>query len=850
MIFYDKTQRRKIYFRLATSFVIGGFLGGFAYLAYSLYFHTSTRDFEDAAKTYYEQYFNNPANEKKLVLSFDDGPHPEYTRQVMEILEKHDAPAVFFLLGKNALSYRDVVQEMDEKGFTIGNHSFSHAYEIHYSPKRLQLELTATERIIMDITGKPTIYYRPPFLLDIGSDPTLNPEAEYPDALWWALKNGFIPVGADVDSKDYLADSVDEVVENVKNSANKGHFLLLHDGYGLAAENTVASLERIIIELRAEGYEFVDIDQFFNTDTTLALQHELRAASTDQSSAGRVSELQQLLDDDLNTAIRITGEFDPSTLLAVSRWEQENGVKLEHGFSLGSRDANTGGEVSRLQAFLRNNGAEYLRISGYFDRSTEKALSRWQKQRGLSEQEYGFAGAATRAEIKKITQTPTLSDSISDIGTQSESILVSLRQKIELLYINMLGSWSLTLTSLMGIVMIIVITRTLILFTLFLFSLFVKARIEKPWNKKVCVIIPAYNEESNIAATVMSVFHNRYENKEILVVNDGSKDNTAVEVEKLVERYPEKIRLINIPNGGKANALNVGIEQSDAEVVITMDGDTVFACDTIEHLVKHFNDKRVGVVAGKVCVADSHRILGAFQSAEYIVGQNIEKRGLATVNGIHVVPGPIGAWRRSSMLQCKGYSKETLVEDQDMSFAIQTLGQKIIYEPLARSFTETPGGIRDFVKQRFRWVFGTLQCLWKYKRYTFSLRRPSLGFVIIPNNVLANFLIPLSSPIIDLYGLYAIIFGSSSQVVQMYLFFVLFDFLYCSIAFYFEKSNKRLLFYIPLQRLFYRFIMYYIIIKSVIKAIEGTGTLWNKVKRTGLTGEYYHQSISGASPTS
>lgn len=847
MIFYDKTQRRKIYFRLFTGFVIGAFIGGIGYVAFSLYTYNTSREYLEETRQYYDRYFSDPENHKKLVISFDDGPHPVYTRQAMEVLEKHGVPATFFLLGKNALQYPDVVSELDAKGFTIGNHTYSHSYDVHNSKKRLQLELAATERIISDITGKPTIFYRPPFLLDIGSDPTVNPETDKDNALVWAIESGYIPVGADVDSKDYMVDSVDAVVNNIKNAAPHGHFILLHDGYGQAAENTVAALDRIITEMQADGYEFVSIEEFFDIDPAVELTHELRPASNDQATAGRVSELQRLLQNDIDPDIRITGEFDTRTVLAISRWEQQNGVDLEHGFTLGSRDAMTDGEVSRLQKFLQENGAANLRISGYFDHSTEKALLAWQRQHDMPETEFGSVGPETRAAIKQVSlKAHPLLDQADSTSAQNTSFFAPLRQFLERTYISILGTWSLTLVSVMRIVMFIVIFRTVMMFGFFLLSLLKQKKSTLPWDKKVSVIIPAYNEEKNIAATVMSVLHNTYKNKEIIVVDDGSTDETAVEVEKLVERYPEIIRLLSIENGGKANALNVGIAQAKSEVVITMDGDTVFARDTIEHLVKHFGDETVGSVSGKVCVVDSDRLLGAFQSTEYIVGQNIEKRGLARVNGIHVVPGPIGAWRKASVIKCGGYSHDTLVEDQDLSVAIQQLGQKILYEPRARGFTETPATIRDFVKQRFRWVFGTLQCIWKYKRYTFSIKRPSLGFIILPNNILSNIIIPISSPIIDLYGLYAIIFGQSTQVIQMYLFFVLFDFLYCAIAFAFEKDNKRLLLYIPLQRLFYRFIMYYIIIKSVIKAIEGTSALWNKVRRTGLTQQYYSDSIGDA----
>ena len=150
-----------------------------------------------------------------------------------------------------------------------------------------------------------------------------------------------------------------------------------------------------------------------------------------------------------------------------------------------------------------------------------------------------------------------------------------------------------------------------------------------------------------------------------------------------------------------------------------------------------------GGVAGKVCV-NHRRLLAKFQSIEYILGQNIEKTAFSFANAISVIPGPIGAWRKKDVLDAKGYRHDTLVEDQDMTLAISRQGKRILYDEEAVCYTETPSSLRDFLKQRFRWIFGTIQCFWKYKKYLLYPKIPSLGWIILPNTLIYNIIIPLS----------------------------------------------------------------------------------------------------------
>lgn len=849
MIFYDNRQRRKIYFRLAIFCFVSGIVFSLAFMVYSITNHQAKADYVMKTRTIYDYYYDTLTNQKKLVLTFDDGPNPKYTNAVLDILEKHQVPAMFFLIGSKVLKHEDIVKVIKAKGHEIGSHSFTHSQDVHHSQKRVQMELVSTGKLIRSITGELPIFYRPPYLLNIGIDPTINPYIPEEKPLTWAINLGYIPVGVDVDSRDWEVKTVDEIVTNVKKSAKTGHIILLHDGDGEggAGEKTVASLDRIIVELQAEGYEFVTMSELLGINRNLRLKHDVTSATTDAEVQGRVTELQEFLKEQGFDYILTNGVFDAPTAFAVEEWRRISGIKLEHKFRAASTDFETDGEVSRLQRYLKENVDNKLHATGTFDIATVKALKSWQEQNDVPNNEYGIVGPNTRDVLLKLSSVPII-DATTVGGTAFERLLATIEYHLELGTLIVLATVGPVVLGSLKVVLLLVVLRSMILLGFYFYSLLRRKPNINPLNSFqpwVSVIIPAYNEGENIASTILSIARSSYPHQEILVINDGSKDNTAAVVERVARQYPQMVRLISIPNGGKANALNVGIAHAKYDIIITLDGDSIFGENTVANLVRHFENEKIGAVAGKVSVVDSSRLLGAFQSMEYITGQNIEKRAFAAVNAVNVIPGPVGAWRKELVIKLGGFAQDTLVEDQDLSMAIQTSGKRIIYEPDAVAYTETPVSLRDFMKQRFRWVFGTLQCFWKYKSYMFSFKRFSLGWIILPNVLVSNTIIPLFFPIVDFLSLFAIFWGNWDSVLGAYLMFTAFDFVYAASGFINEKGKLHLLIFLPLQRLFYRQIMYVIIIKSIIKAIEGTGALWNKVRRTGLTQKFFFENKAG-----
>jgi peptidoglycan-N-acetylglucosamine deacetylase len=377
-----------------------------------------------------------------------------------------------------------------------------------------------------------------------------------------------------------------------------------------------------------------------------------------------------------------------------------------------------------------------------------------------------------------------------------------------------------------------------------------RERYNNEFTPFVSVIVPARNEEKVIVGTISALLNSDYPNFEILVVDDGSVDGTAARVKETFGGN-SRVRLFEVENRGKAEALNIGLTQSVSEIVIALDADTLFKTDTIRKLVRRFELKEVGAVAGNAKVGNRVNMLTRWQALEYITSQNLDRRAFDALNCITVVPGAVGAWRRDLILKAGGFTSDTLAEDTDLTISIRRMGYDIAYEDKAIAFTEAPDGLRSFLKQRFRWTYGTLQSVWKHRDAFFQRRYGSLGFIALPNVVVFQLLFPLIAPLMDLLvvlsvGLYQLqryYHGNSystSNVIRLagyYLMFLAIDYLSCVLAFVLErKEDWKLLIWLVWQRLLYRQVMYYVAIKSILAAIRGSAVGWARVERKATVG--------------
>ena len=366
-------------------------------------------------------------------------------------------------------------------------------------------------------------------------------------------------------------------------------------------------------------------------------------------------------------------------------------------------------------------------------------------------------------------------------------------------------------------------------------------------DRFVSVLIPAFNEARVIEASVRRVLASEDVRVEVIVIDDGSKDETSAIVARAFADEP-RVKLLTLENGGKARALNQGLAVAKGDVIVALDADTQFEPLTIARLSRWFADEEVGAVAGNAKVGNRINIVTRWQAVEYVTAQNLERRALSRFDAITVVPGAVGAWRRAALDSVGGYPHDTLAEDQDLTIAIQRAGWLVDYDVDAVAWTEAPESFGALAKQRFRWAFGTLQCLWKHRRILRERRPAGLALVGIPQAWLFQIGFALISPLIDLALGISIISTilrvhqhgwrqTQSDVLYMAAYWVAFtaiDAVCGWIAYRLEPREKRYpVLLLLLQRFVYRQIMYSVVVRAVSSAVRGPWVGWGKLERSG-----------------
>lgn len=363
----------------------------------------------------------------------------------------------------------------------------------------------------------------------------------------------------------------------------------------------------------------------------------------------------------------------------------------------------------------------------------------------------------------------------------------------------------------------------------------------------ISIIIPAYNEQVNAVRTINSLTAQNYPNIEIIFVDDGSKDDTYKIVSDAFSQI-SNVHVFTKQNGGKATALNFGIEKSKADYVVCIDADTQLKSDAVSLLMKYFyvsskggsHEGTVAAVAGNVKVGNEVNLITKWQSIEYVTSQNFDRRAFDLLNCITVVPGAIGAFNKEALIKAGGFTSDTLAEDCDLTMRLHRHGYVVRNCSKAISYTEAPETFRQFMRQRFRWSFGVMQCFWKHRDTIFNPRYKNFGMVAMPNILIFQMILPFLAPLADLIlaiSLLAaamnIVVASVPHILLYYAIFSLVDIAGAALAFAFEKEDYKKLFWMIPQRLVYRQMMYYILIKSFNRAIKGELQGWGALKRTG-----------------
>lgn len=242
---------------------------------------------------------------------------------------------------------------------------------------------------------------------------------------------------------------------------------------------------------------------------------------------------------------------------------------------------------------------------------------------------------------------------------------------------------------------------------------------QQDYSPLVSVLIPAWNEEVGLVATVKTVLASTYRPLEIVIVNDGSTDKSDQMMRAFIDKYdrvmkgvPQYVPMLYYyqQNGGKGSALNTAIRLARGDILMTMDADCVVHEECVTQFVSCFTDPAVMAAAGNIKIGNTRSIVGMIQSLEYIFGFHL-KKAEALLGAVFIIGGAASAFRKEVFARLGGYDVRTITEDLDLSLRIQEAGMKIAYVPEAIVHTEGPADLRGLLKQRTRWKRGSIEAL-------------------------------------------------------------------------------------------------------------------------------------------
>lgn len=622
-------------------------------------------------------------SDDQVALSFDDGPDPEWTPKILDILKAKGVKASFFLVGMRAETHPGIVRRIVEEGHEIGVHTYTHPNLASVSEDRARLEFNATQRLLETITGRSTILFRPPYTAD--SRP--NNRAEIAPVKL-AQQLGYLTVTESIDSEDWMKPGVAAILERVRQERRMGgNIILLHDAGGDRSQ-TVAALPALIDYLQDRGDSIASLGEML-------------------------------------------GE-SPDYLMPPLKQDE--------------------GKIMRM-------------VSGTGFRALQGAE--------------GFLGVFVIAAT--------------------------------------------TLTVLRSLLIAVLACRH-------------RRRFEpprgEPYEPPVTVIVAAYNEAKVIAKTLRSLLNTSYRGElEVLVVDDGSTDGTGAVVEAAA-LADGRVRLLSQANQGKAAALRAGIRAANHEILVMLDADTQFEYHTLANLVQPLQDEKVGAVSGHAKVGNPGTFMARCQALEYTCGFNLDRRAYDRLNCITVVPGAVSAMRRSAVMRVGGVSADTLAEDTDLTLSLHRAGYRIAYTAAAVAWTEAPETVRAFTRQRFRWAFGTLQCLWKHRDLVFNPKYGTLAWFSLPGIWFFQVLLVAVGPLVDALLAGSLWFGCDSVLLAYFAAFLLTDTFLAVLACRLEREPLRKAVLMVPMRLIYRPLLSWVIWKALFKAIQGAWVNWGKLERT------------------
>jgi cellulose synthase/poly-beta-1,6-N-acetylglucosamine synthase-like glycosyltransferase len=347
---------------------------------------------------------------------------------------------------------------------------------------------------------------------------------------------------------------------------------------------------------------------------------------------------------------------------------------------------------------------------------------------------------------------------------------------------------------------------------------------------KVSIIIPAYNEEKVIAQTIEAILETKYPKKEIIMVDDGSTDNTL----SIALKYKNQIKVLHKENGGKASALNYGLIYSNGEIVVIVDADTVVGRHAITELVKSFDSRdNVAAIAGNIKVRNRVNWITKCQALEYIIGIQIIRRAFDTYGSVTIIPGAIGAFKKTFLERVGPYGKDTVVEDFDQTLKILKSGLTTQGSSKSIGYTEAPSTIRDFTAQRKRWYRGNIQVVNRHSNALFNPRFGHLHRLTFPYMLIGMFISPILSFLAIGTAIVSIITGDWWFVAEVTGIFAVVHVLMTCLAIRIDEEDPKLLWYSLFLVFGYKQITDVLLIRAIFEQLKKKKAIWTSANRVG-----------------
>lgn len=346
------------------------------------------------------------------------------------------------------------------------------------------------------------------------------------------------------------------------------------------------------------------------------------------------------------------------------------------------------------------------------------------------------------------------------------------------------------------------------------------------------VLVPAYDESGYVGPCIDALLAADYprEKLEVIVVDDGSTDDTFAEADRRADGV-EAVTVIHKENGGKHSALNRGLERATADLIVTIDADSIVATDALRAIVRTFErHPDAGAVAGNVKVSNRGSLVTDLQALEYVIGINTFRRAFDLLGVVTVVPGCLGAFRRDVLELVGGYDADTLTEDFDATIQILKRGERIHHSD-AVVYTEAPDTWRDLYRQRLRWFRGNLQTVFKHRRVIVDGEFGLLHRVAFPYVLFSMSILPFLGLVILGVIAWAIVQGAYGEVVGMFTFFAALQVILSILAIEIDADDLWLTRYAPLSIVGYKQFLDGVLIKSLIDVARTGDLSWTSATR-------------------